>query len=139
MGAWDYGTLDNDAALDFVGDLLDSRGDRWRMVEAALDLIAGAAPEGTDLEEESAALAACEIVAAAATGVASEDLDDELAAWAVRTAPRHLHMLSQRATAVVNRIRGRSELKCQWEPSTDYQLWLGALDDLRRRLVITIH
>jgi hypothetical protein len=139
MGAWDYGTLDNDDAQEFVGDLLDSRGDRWRMVEAALDLVAEAADDATDIPDESAALAACEIVAAAVNGAATDDLDEELAAWAMRTAPRHLHMLSQRATSVVNRIAERSELQQEWEKTADYRLWRGALDDLTRRLAITIH
>jgi hypothetical protein len=139
MGAWDYGTLDNDDAQDFVGDLLDSRGDRWRMVEAALDLVADAAADVTDVPDESAALAACEIVAAAASGAAADDLDEEVAAWAMRTAPKHLHILSKRAIFVVNRISERSELQQEWEHSGDYQLWLDELEELKRRLTITIH
>lgn len=139
MGAWDYGTLDNDDAQDFVGDLLDSRGDRWRMVEAALDLVADAADEQTESPDESAALAACEIVAAAASGAAAEDLDEELAAWAMRTAPKHLHMLSKRAISVVHRVSERSELRREWENSADYRLWVGELEDLTKRLTITIH
>ena len=139
MGAWDYGTLDNDDAQDFVGDLLDSRGDRWRMIEAALDLIANAAAEATEMPEEAAALAACEIVAAAASGAAVDELDEEVAAWAMRTAPKHLHILSKRAIFVVNRVSERSELQQEWEHSGDYQSWLGELDDLKRRLAIAIH
>jgi hypothetical protein len=139
MGAWDYGTLDNDDAQDFVGDLLDSRGDRWRIVEAALDLVVDAAADVTDIPDESAALAASEIVAAAASGAAADDLDEEVAAWAMRTAPKHLHMLSQRAIWAVNRISERSELQQAWEKSGDYRLWLDELEDLKRRLTITIH
>jgi Domain of unknown function (DUF4259) len=138
MGAWDYGTLDNDDAQDFIGDLLDTRGDRWRMVEAAIDLIADAA-DTTESNEEGAALAACEVVAAAANGAASEELDEEVAAWAMRTAPKHLHMLAQRAIGVVNRIAERSELKTLWEQSSDFQLWDTELQELRRRLTVTIH
>ena len=138
MGAWDYGILDNDDAQDFIGDLLDTRGDRWRMVEAAIDLISSSA-DTTELGEEAAALAACEIVAAAASGTASEELDEEIAAWAMRTAPKHLHMLSQRGIGVVTGIIERSELHELWKQSGDYQLWLGELAELKRRLAITIH
>lgn len=138
MGAWDYGPLDNDEAQDFVGDLLGTRGDRWRMVEAALDLIADA-PGGTDSSDESAALAACEVLASAASGAAADGLDDELAAWAVRTAPKHLHIWSRRAIAVIDRIQSQSELRDLWEQSGDLKPWLGSLEDLKRRLTITIH
>jgi len=138
MGAWDYGTLDNDDAQDFVGDLLDTRGDRWRMVEAAINLISDAA-DSTEANEEAAALAACEVMAAAASGAASEELDEEVAAWAMRTAPKHLHMLAQKAIGIVNRILEHSELRQQWEQSSEYQLWIGELEELKRRLAITIH
>ena len=138
MGAWDFGTLDNDEAQDFVRDLLDTRGDRWRMVEAALDLISDAA-DSTDAADESAALAACEVVAAAASGAAAEELDEELAAWAVRGAPKHLHMLARRALAVVEIISAKSELRNSWAKSGDLKAWLAALEDLGRRLTITIH
>jgi hypothetical protein len=139
MGSWDYGTLDNDDAQEFIGDLLNSRGDRWRMVEAALDLVAGAAGRMTEIPDESAALAACEVVAAAASGAAADDLDEEVAAWAMRTAPKHLHILSQRAISVTCRIGERSELQQEWEQSGDYPLWLEELEDLKRRLTIMIH
>lgn len=138
MSAWDFGTLDNDDAQDFVGDLLDSRGDRWRMVEAALDLISDAA-NSTDTADEAAALAAAEVVAAAASGSAAEELDEELAAWAMRASPKHLHMLAQRAIHVLDTIAAKSELRDVWAKTGDLQPWLGALDDLKRRLTITIH
>ena len=138
MGAWDFGTLDNDEAQDFVGDLLDSRGDRWRMVEAALDLISDAA-NSTDIADESAALAAGEVVAAAASGTAADELDEELAAWAMRATPKYLHMLAQHAIAAVDTIAAKSELRDQWAKTGDLKPWLGALEDLKRRLTITIH
>ena len=138
MGAWDFGTLDNDEAQDFVSDLLDSRGDRWRMVEAALDLISDAG-DSTDVADESAALAACEVVAAAASASAAEELDEELAAWAMRAAPKHLHMLARRAIAVVDTISAKSALRDQWVKTEDLKPWLSALEDLKRRLTITIH
>ena len=138
MGAWDYGTLDNDDAQDFIGDVLNTRGDRWRMIEAALDLIADAV-DSPDSADEAAALAASEVVAAAASGSAAEELDEELAAWAVRASPKHPHMLAKRAISVVEAIAEKSQLREQWSSSGDLKPWLGALDDLKRRLTITIH
>ncbi len=138
MGAWDFGTLDNDEAQDFVADLLDTRGDRWRMVEAALDLISDVA-DSTDSADEAAALAASEVVAAAASGSAAEELDEELAAWAMRAAPKHLHMLARRAVSVIDSISEKSELRDLWAGSGDLKPWLGGLEDLKRRLTITIH
>jgi hypothetical protein len=138
MGAWDFGPLDNDDAQDFIADLLDSRGDRWRMVETALDLIVESA-SSTESADESTALAACEVVAAAASGASADGLDEELASWAMRTAPQRLHMLSQKAIAVVTQISAKSELRDSWEKSGDLKPWLGSLEDLKRRLTITIH
>ena len=138
MGAWDYGTLDNDDAQDFINDLLATRGDRWRIVEAALDLIAHPS-DSAEEADESAALAASEVVAAAASGSAAEELDSELAAWAVRASPKNLYRLAQRAITVVGSISTHSELRESWSHSGDLQPWLGALEELKRRLTITIH
>ena len=138
MGAWDYGTLDNDEAQDFIHDLLGTRGDRWRMIEAAIDLIADST-DGADGADEAAALAASEVVAASASGSAAEELDEELAAWAMRASPKHPHMLAKRAIAAVDVIAAKSELRELWELSGDLKPWLGALEDLKRRLTITIH
>lgn len=138
MDAWDFGTLANDDAQDFITDLLDTRGDRWRMVEAALDLINDAA-DSTDAGDEAAALAAGEVVAAAVSGSAAEELDEELAAWAMRAGPRHLHMLAQRAVLVIDTIAAKSYLRDLWAQTGDLQPWMGALEDLKRRLTITIH
>ena len=138
MGAWDFGTLDNDDAQDFVADLLGTRGDRWRMVEAALDLISRA-PDSADSADEAAALAAGEVVAAAASASAAEELDDELAAWAMRAGPKHLHILARRAIAVVDTIATKSELRNSWAETGDLKPWLGALEDLKRRLTIRVH
>lgn len=138
MGAWDYGTLDNDDAQDFIGDLLDTRGDRWLMVEAALAIISGTA-DSTDAVDEAAALAAGEVVAAAASGSAAEELDEELAAWAVRAAPKSIYSLAQRAIAAVEAIGAKSELRDLWVETGDLKPWLASLEDLKRRLTITIH
>lgn len=140
MGAWDLGALDNDDAQDFIADILSSRGDRWRMVELALMAICDA-PDGatTGSLEESEALAACEMIAAAASGSSSDGLDEELASWVMRTAPKHLHMLSQTAIRVVGRLAAKSELHDRWSASGDLSSWLASLADLRKRLAISIH
>ncbi len=138
MGAWDFGALDNDDAQDFISDLISTGGDRWRMVELALALVIDA-DGGTEVPEESAALAAAEVVAAAASGSTSVGLDEELAEWVMRTAPKHLHMLSQDAIRVIERLAAQSELRDLWKDAGDLRPWLSSLADLKKRLEITIH
>jgi Domain of unknown function (DUF4259) len=138
MGAWDFGALDNDDAQEFVADLMNTSGDRWRMVETTLALVCDAAGD-TECPEECAALAAAEVVAAAASGSSSQGLDEELAEWVMRTAPKHLHMLSQDAVRVVDRIAHNSELHGLWSQAGELRPWLESLQDLKKRLAITIH
>lgn len=138
MAAWDYGPLDSDEAHEFIADLIGTRGDRWRMIELALALVTDSAGE-TESEDESAALAAAEVIASAASGEAARALDGELASWAMRTAPKHLHMLSREAIRMIDRLAAGSELRTHWQQAGDLEPWLSSLADLKSRLSITIH
>ena len=138
MGAWDIGALDNDDACDFIADLMNTAGDRWNMIEMTLALVCGSAGD-TAAEDECAALAAAEVVAAAACGSSVKELDRELAAWVMRSAPKHLHMLSRDAIQAVDKIAARSELHELWREAGELEAWLDSLGDLKKRLTIMIH
>ena len=138
MGAWDTGSLDNDDAMDFISDLMNTAGDRWLMIEMALALVSETTLD-TEVLDECAALAAAEVVAVAAGGSSSSGLDRELAGWVLRNEPKHLHMLSQEAIHAIDKIAAHSELHALWRKADDLERWLEGLNDLKKRLAITIH
>lgn len=78
MGAWGYGSFENDDALDWVGDLTDGRS--LKPVEAALDAALGAEADFGISGEAECGLAAAEVVAALG-GAPSGDLPEEIAEW----------------------------------------------------------
>jgi hypothetical protein len=138
MGAWDIGSLDNDEAQDFIADLINTSGDRWQMIEIALALISDSNGD-TESMDECAALAAAEVIATAVSGSSCHGLDEELASWVMRTTPKHLHMLSREAVQAVAKIAAHSELHTLWSEAGELEPWLDSLNDLKKRLTITIH
>jgi hypothetical protein len=126
MGAWGVQFTGNDGALDFWGELADSRD--WASVEAQLREFV--ADDGYEGGEE--AFAAAEIVAAA-SGKPSDHLDSEHAAWA----------LTQSSAAATNRslaiqvtelLATKSELNELWSEADEYSDWQASVENLKSRL-----
>lgn len=131
MGAWGYNSFENDAAGDWVGDLVD--GGDGAAIEEALAAVIEAGDEYLEAPECSAAIAAAEVVAAL-HGHAAADLPDEVTTW-LTGRERPDATLLERARIAVDAVRNGSELQELWEEQGDaLQVWLGAIDDLRRRL-----
>ena len=78
MGAWGFGSFENDDALDWVGDVVEGRG--LKPVEAALDAVLGPRADFGISGEAECGMAAAEVVAALA-GAPVEDLPEEITAW----------------------------------------------------------
>lgn len=129
MGAWGAGVFDNDAALDWLDELLSAGADG---IEATLAAI----PEEDQYIEAgsaSQALAAAETVAAA-RGHAMADLPAEIRIWLEEHAATVTPDLVPLAAEAVRRVKASSELSELWEEGEGAAEWHAAVDDLLARL-----
>lgn len=123
MGAWGAGSFENDAALDYVGEIGDLSD-----VEAALNV---AGIEAIDADEASRVIVAAECVAAM-RGHSHGDIPAELAAKATGWGKPSLALFNQ-ARDNLSAVMSRGELLELWveEGSGD---WNRAVTDLMERL-----
>ena len=134
MGAWGTGFIENDDALDWIGDLLDA---------SSLDLI-GETLSGC-IEEQyleadlaSQALAAAEIVAAL-NGRQGVEIRNEagevedLVEW-LKTPKELAPHVRQLALTAVEKIKTKSELQELWAETDEYDQWIELVNDLLNRL-----
>jgi hypothetical protein len=130
MGAWGYGSFENDDASDWVWELEDAKS--LGPVLSAIETIenGGSYLEAPDC---SIALAAAEVVAAI-FGNASPDLPESLGPIAAELSGTATETLKSRAGAVVLRIKTESELRELWEDSGALAEWERGIDDLLSRL-----
>jgi Domain of unknown function (DUF4259) len=127
MGAWGVAFNECDGALDFLGDVGDSKD--WSQVEDQLNQFV----EGGGYEDGEEAQAALELVAAA-MGYASPRLEPDMCAWAIQNseAAKGLKELSIRAVLL---LEEKSELRELWEEAEDdFDEWLSGVIDLKNRL-----
>ncbi len=125
MGAWGVQFNENDGALDFLGDVEDSRD--WVVVgERLTDYV-----DDGGYDDADEALAACELVAAA-IGRPSPLLDADLARWAAE------HAKQAAATLPVARQAAQlvrtSELNELWSEADEYAAWQASVEELIGRL-----
>lgn len=126
MGAWGYGSFENDDALDFVAELM--AGGEDVMVTDALAQVAGGA--GIDEVTASRVLAAAEIFAAK-IGHRSSDLPEELNVWLIS----HLDAIDfQLVQNAVIAVLTDSELIDLWKDSGEYRKWRTGVVALLHRL-----
>ena len=126
MGAWGAQFTENDGALDFLGELGDSRD--WNSVENQLRQFV----EAGGYEDGEEAFAAAEMVAAA-LGKPSELLDTELAQWALEfgSLAADLRPVALETTTL---LASESELNELWSEADEYADWLGSVENLKSRL-----
>ena len=126
MGAWGIHFDECDGALDFIGDVEESRD--WsnvgRQIATYID------DGGYENGEET--LAALELVAAG-LGHPSPRLRPELAEWA-RTHGSEAVALNERAVHAAELIRSQSELSELWAEADEGADWQATIIDLRTRL-----
>jgi hypothetical protein len=138
VGAWGAGSFGNDDAADWAGDLADDPS--VSTVRSTLDTAASASPgDYLELPTGAEALAAAELVAAAAGhGVEADVYSERALDWARRTPElAELAGLAQRAIERVD--SPNSELRALWleDPSVEPESareWSAAVADLRNRL-----
>ncbi len=128
MGSFDTGNFGNDAALDFIDDLIET-GNLDVLHEAfefVLDLTEDDFLETHECQET---LAAAEVIALA-LGNPCENLPEELAEWMEGTTLKSKEILRQKAIGACRRVREQSELRDLWEETEEFDAWLAVLDDL---------
>ena len=126
MGTWAAGSFGNDAALDFVGEMKDL---------AELPNIIGEIERRSsrlDADAASAALAACDLLAAR-IGRPAADVPDSAGLAQAEVAEAVLDT----ARSLVARVRDASELAELWAEEDDAE-WQAALADLLLRLTPSI-
>lgn len=136
MGSWGTGNLENDGALDWIGDLVDSRAG-WDVVATALRNVTEASP-GEYLESHACeeALAAAELVASAKDAPPA-DLTDAAKVWVDAHRGNLPATLARLAATAARRIRTASELRDLFhEDDNTAGEWDRAIAGLEARLMI---
>jgi hypothetical protein len=130
MGAWGAGSFDNDDAMEWADELMDS-GDT-EAIEEALEAVTVRDKESLEAPDACVALAAAEVVAAL-NNAAGPDLPDDLQKW-IRKQKGERQDLVQLALRAIKRVRTESELKILWEESGDAGEWYENISNLEERL-----
>jgi hypothetical protein len=133
MGAWGAGNFENDTALDWIGDLKESR--KLRLVESAISDVLKAR-RFIDSNQCCIGLAAAEIVAAL-IGNPLDKLPIGVPEWiqSHKKAPNDKLIENTRKAVKLIRFDEKSELKLLWEEGGDTPTdWYSAIDDLLTRL-----
>ena len=129
MGAWGYGPLEDDTAMDWIGSFSPSPS-----MDSVIEAIQSAL--NVDFIDDYCgphALAACEVLAAV-NGQPTKQLPEEVKEWAVsQTATQEL---KASAKSLIAKIYEESELREIWDDSGEKAVenWKVALDDLQKRL-----
>jgi len=135
MGAWGVGVFDNDAAGDWVWDLI-AAADGIAFLDETLTGVFSEAEDEDYVESGCEALAAAEVVAAL-KGKPLEGLDIqvELVAW-LKGKPAPSDELVQQSIRAVELTMGeKSEQRELWEETgEDYETWKQLCTDLIARL-----
>jgi len=134
MGSWSTSASGNDAALDWLAELVESRG--WAMVDEALSAVLGVGDDYLDEQTCQEAIAACEVVAwvLGQPGETDEDTDD-LEEWIADQEMEPDTNRAKKAKRVLDRVFNEpSELREVWEESDDFEEWKKDLADLKDRL-----
>ncbi|TSI03896.1 DUF4259 domain-containing protein [Lysinibacillus sp. BW-2-10] len=143
MGAWDIGHFDNDSALDWMHDFLESenqldllmntlniaKGKRWffnKLFRKNFEL---------DEPEATAILAAGEIISII-LGKPPKYLPEDLENWVENNQLTLDKNIVNDALNAVRTVREHSELRLLWEEAGELNKWLEEVKNLELRLVI---
>ena len=129
MGAWGIGNFDNDDAGDLVSEIEDAKS----VAPMTLALSSVAVSEYIEAPEASRALAASEIVAAAA-GRGSQDLPDSVTSIISKLTKAPPTKIIGLAQSVTLRILDESELCELWKETEDFEAWQSMVRNLVDRL-----
>jgi hypothetical protein len=134
MGAWGTGTFDNDDANDWLIQLRSAEDDGFELLAETFDAVPSDPGAFLEATEASQALAAAEILAAAAGKATKAGLPDDAVRWLKTYADTPNAALVAKARAAIKRVRDESELRDLWADSDELDAWLKVVDDLVKRL-----
>jgi len=132
MGDWGSGIYENDDAMDWIYDLLDSTG--LSRIKQALDVIAQDNSDSPDVADCRIALAAADLVAAL-DGDINPDLPDEAEEW-IAIVNRSASSLRPKAEDVTRKILESSEIKTYMEKNGRFESWKKDIQVLLKRLEV---
>ena len=133
MSTWDSGTFDNDYAMDWVQDLLETKN--LELVETTLDNVIDNG--GGELEAPFAAeaLAAAEVIARllGSPGLAGEN--DDVDAWVAACKRKVNGLQVEKARRAIDLVLSdQSELKRLWSDSEEYDTWRAGVSAVKARI-----
>ncbi|BCX50216.1 conserved hypothetical protein [Haloferula helveola] len=134
MGSWDTTSFGNDAACDWLAELLDSGS--MAMIDDALDSVLSSGDEPIESPAGEEAVAACEVLAwiQGRPGPSSDETEG-LEDWVDEQEPDEDDGRLRRARRAIDRIFNHPcELREAWEESADFDEWRKSLTDLKGRL-----
>lgn len=129
MGAWGYGSFENDDAADFLDDVTDS-GDTSLLREALDNVLTST--EYVEAPDACQAIIAAEIIAAmCGRPTLAAERQEELSEWLQRIRPAmDPELVSQARAALLRILAENSELRELWEEAEDYSEWQASLSEL---------
>ena len=135
MGAWGFGSFENDDACDFLADATES-GD-LSLIRDVLDNVL-TSTEYVEAPDASQAIAAAEIVAAAlGRPTLAAQREEELSSWIARIRPTIDTELAGQARDALTRILApNSELRELWEEAEEFSEWQSAVSELGQQLQV---
>ena len=135
MGAWGFGSFENDDASDFLAEATES-GD-LSLIREALDNIL-TSTEYVEAPDASVAIVAAEIIAAALGRPSlSAQRKKALSEWISRIRPTIDAELAAQARNALSRIVGpNSELRDLWEETDEFSDWQDSVQELAQQLQV---
>lgn len=130
MGAWGFGSFENDDAADWAADLAEMGEDA--LIDEALERVLDAETDYIEAPDASCAIAAAEVVAAL-QGKPGSDFPDDLRPW-IEGKPSPKPDIVKKARQAVAAIKKESELRDNYVDSDGLDEWQPLVDDLERRL-----
>jgi len=131
MGAWGEGIFENDAAGDWLDQLVESG--KANAIDKALSFAIKAKPGYLEADEASAALAAVEVIAAA-RGHRHSDLPDEVKEWLAGSGYVPTAETVASGIRAAERVRDDSELEELWDEGDELAAWKRGVSSLLNRL-----
>ena len=135
MGAWGFGSFENDDASDFLAEATES-GD-LSLVREALDNVL-TSTEYVEAPDVSVAIVAAEIIAAAlGRPTLAAQSKKALSDWLSRIRPSIDSELAAQARDALSRIlASNSELRELWEESDEFSDWQQSVQELGQQLQV---
>ena len=130
-GAWGYDSFGNDDAEDWISNSLVPAHDTT-VLEKAVNKVVNKW-FSSDTPDCSAAIAACEVIAALG-GKPAVDLPEEVQQWVARVKQVPSADLRKSAKDALERILKKSEMRDLWGETPDFEKWKATLEDLKKRL-----